>query len=70
MQVCFHRQSFADPVKPRRSTTMGPLMGTTGDRHSIIVVPIVKCVDECAVTTTVRLDVRVLRLMLVVTDRY
>ena len=29
-QVCFHRQSFADPVKPRRSTTesMGPLMGT------------------------------------------
>ena len=29
-QVCFHRWSFADPVKPRRSTTgsMGPLMGT------------------------------------------
>ena len=29
-QVCFHRRSFADPVKPRRSTTgsMGPLMGT------------------------------------------
>ena len=29
-QVCFHRQFFADPVKPRRSTTesMGPLMGT------------------------------------------
>ena len=29
-QVCFHRQSFADPVKPQRSTTesMGPLMGT------------------------------------------
>ena len=27
---CFHRQSFVDPVKPRRSTTesMGPLMGT------------------------------------------
>ena len=29
-QVCFHRRSFDDPVKPRRSTTgsMGPLMGT------------------------------------------
>ena len=31
-QVCFHRRSFADPVKPRWSTTgsitMGPLMGT------------------------------------------
>ena len=29
-QVCFHRQSFVDPVKPRRSTTgsMRPLMGT------------------------------------------
>ena len=30
-QVCFHRQSFADPVKPQRSSTtgsMGPLMGT------------------------------------------
>ena len=29
-RVCFHRQSFADPVKPRRSTTgsMGPLMDT------------------------------------------
>ena len=29
-QVCFHRRSFADPVKPQRSTTesMGPLMGT------------------------------------------
>ena len=29
-QVCFHRRSFADPVKPRRSTieSMGPLMGT------------------------------------------
>ena len=29
-QVCFHRGSFDDPVKPRRSTTgsMGPLMGT------------------------------------------
>ena len=28
-QVCFHRQSFADPVKPRWSTTesMGPLIG-------------------------------------------
>ena len=29
-QVCFHRQSISNPVKPRRSTTesMGPLMGT------------------------------------------
>ena len=29
-QVCFHRRSFDDPVKPRRSTagSMGPLMGT------------------------------------------
>ena len=29
-QVCFHRWSFANPVKPRWSTTesMGPLMGT------------------------------------------
>ena len=29
-QVCFHRRSFADPVKPRQSTTgsIGPLMGT------------------------------------------
>ena len=29
-QVCFHRRSFASPVKPRRSTTesVGPLMGT------------------------------------------
>ena len=29
-QVCFHRRSFADPVKQRQSTTesMGPLMGT------------------------------------------
>ena len=29
-QVCFHRGSFDDPVKPQRSTTgsMGPLMGT------------------------------------------
>ena len=29
-QVCFHRRSFSDPVKPRRSTTgsMGPVMGT------------------------------------------
>ena len=28
-QVCFHRRSFADPVKPRWSTTgsMEPLMG-------------------------------------------
>ena len=28
-QVCFHRRSFDDPVKPRRSTTgsIGPLMG-------------------------------------------
>ena len=28
-QVCFHRRSFDDTVKPRRSTTgsMGPLMG-------------------------------------------
>ena len=28
-QICFHRRSFADPVKPRRSTrgSMGPLMG-------------------------------------------
>ena len=29
-QVCFYRRSFADPVKPRRSTTgsMEPLRGT------------------------------------------
>ena len=29
-QVCFHRRSFADPIKPQQSTTesMGPLMGT------------------------------------------
>ena len=29
-QVCFHRRSFSDPVKPQRSTTgsIGPLMGT------------------------------------------
>ena len=29
-QVCFHRRSFADPVKPQWSITgsMGPLMGT------------------------------------------
>ena len=29
-QICFHRWSFADPVKQQRSTTksVGPLVGT------------------------------------------
>ena len=35
-QVCFYRRSFADPVKPRRSTTgsMEPLRGTNKAIHA------------------------------------
>ena len=36
-QVCFHRRSFVNPIKPWRSTTrsMGPLMGTNKAAWSV-----------------------------------
>ena len=45
-QVWFHRQSFADPVKPQRSTTgsMEPLMGTNKAAGGVKIAP-----DDCLV---------------------
>ena len=59
-QVCFHRWSFADPVKPQQSITesMGPLMGTdeaTWDVKSLLTTVLsyqVDCGSFCALLKT------------------
>ena len=59
-QVCFYRQSFADPVKPRRSTTgsMEPLRGTNKATWCVKLLPTsiyvyqVDCGSFCALLRT------------------
>ena len=61
MQVCFHRRSFADPVKPRWSTTRSvrPLMGTNKAAWGVKLLPLmtvsayqVDCGSFCALLKT------------------
>ena len=59
-QVCFYRRSFADPVKPRRSTTgsMEPLRGTNKATCCVKLLPTtayvyqVDCGCFCALLST------------------
>ena len=57
-QVCFYRRSFADPVKPRRSTTgsMEPLRGTNKATWCLLPTTVyvyqVDCGSFCALLRT------------------
>ena len=52
-QVCFHRRSFANPVKPRQSTTgsMGPLMGTNKAAWGVklLLTTVSSCQVDCGI---------------------